>query len=179
MSPVLYPPRDRRLLAKCWIRVPDFQATLLKCLPYSVLATVAGPTQNIYVIITGRTCTHLATATQAGGRVYLLGAIMGARSSTRSSFDRRRWRPARRPRARRCYGKDWRNVPANILMVIVIAVVVGICFIPLAAVPAAYRSGALRSFACRLSTWSFCFCVRGRVAGRAQGPIEAFATARI
>src|SRR5258708_14990204 len=54
-----------------------FQATLLKCLPYSVLATVAGQLQNIYSIVTGRTLPKFSNSDPGWWALYLVGVALG------------------------------------------------------------------------------------------------------
>jgi hypothetical protein len=144
MSPVLYPPSRPLAIGEVLdsaFRI--FKATLLKCLPYSVLATVAGQLQNIYVIITGRTLHPFSNSDPGWWTVYLLGAIMGC-ALVNAIIIRQAAVASGSPSAGSAVlWQGLRNVPANILMVIVIAVVVGICFIPLAAVPAAYRTWSI------------------------------------
>src|ERR1700712_3933064 len=79
MPSVLYPPSRPQAIGEVLdsaFRI--FKATLLKCLPYSVLATVAGQLQNIYVIVTGRTLRPFSNSDVGWWAVYLLGALIGA-----------------------------------------------------------------------------------------------------
>ena len=55
MSSILYPPARPQSIGEVLdsaFRI--FKVTLLRCLPYGVLATVANQLQNIYLIMSGR-----------------------------------------------------------------------------------------------------------------------------
>src|SRR6201999_2973246 len=78
MSSVLYPPARPQAIGEVLdsaFRI--FKATLLKCLPFSVLATVAGQLQSIYVIVTGRDLRPFGNSDPGYWAIYLLGAIIG------------------------------------------------------------------------------------------------------
>jgi hypothetical protein len=140
MSPVLYPPSRPQTIGEVLdaaFRI--FQATLLKCLPYSVLATVAGQLQNIYILVTGRALRPFSNNDPGWWTVYLLGAIIGC-ALINAIIIRQAALVSGSPSAGSgALLQGLRHVPANIVMVIVIAAGVAICFIPLAWVPASYR----------------------------------------
>src|SRR4051794_24796996 len=141
MSSVLYPPSRPQAIGEVLdsaFRI--FKATLVKCLPYSVLATVAGQLQNIYGILSGRNLRPFSNSDLGWWMVYGLGALIGAalintviiRQAALTSGS-----PSVGPAA---LLQGVRNVPASVVMALVILLVVGIWFVPLMAIPAAYRS---------------------------------------
>src|SRR5512138_3736379 len=78
MPPVLYPPSRPQAIGEVLdsaFRI--FKATLLKSLPYSVLATVAGQRQSVYVVDAGRVLRPFGNSDQGYWAVYVLGAILG------------------------------------------------------------------------------------------------------
>jgi hypothetical protein len=144
MSSVLYPPSRPLAIGEVLdsaFRI--FQATLLKTLPYSVLATIAGQLQNIYAIVTGRSLHRFSNSDPGWWIVYLLGAILGLglintviirQAATAAGSQSKPWAAFR---------DGVRKVPANVLMLVVIAVVVAVCFLPLLGIPAALRMWSL------------------------------------
>jgi hypothetical protein len=144
MSPVLYPPSRPQAIGEVLdsaFRI--FKATLLKSLPYSVLATVAGQLQNIYTIVTGRALRPFINSDPGWWTVYLLGALLGCALINAIIIRQAAVASGAPSVGSAAIMQGFRNVPANIVMVIVIAVVVGICFIPLVGVPAAYRTWSI------------------------------------
>src|ERR1700757_2564763 len=78
MPSVLYPPTRPQAISEVLdsaFRI--FKATLLKSLPYSVLATVAGQLQSISVIVFGRDLRPFGNSGPGYWTVYVLGAILG------------------------------------------------------------------------------------------------------
>jgi hypothetical protein len=146
MPSVLYPPSRPQAIGEVLdSAVRIFKATLLKVLPYSVLATVAGQLQNIYIILSGRNIRPFSNSDAGWWTVYLLGTVVGA-ALINAIFVRQAAIATGSESAAMTALKDGlRNVPAVILMGVLMAVLVGIWFVPLAAIPAAYRSwsGAL------------------------------------
>jgi hypothetical protein len=144
MSSVLYPPSRPQAIGEVLdsaFRI--FKATLLKSLPYSVLATVAGQLQNIYTIVTGRALRPFSNSDPGWWTVYLLGALLGCVLINAIIIRQAAVASGAPSVGSAAIMQGLRNVPANIVMVIVIAVVVGICFIPLVGVPAAYRTWSI------------------------------------
>ena len=73
MPSVLYPPSRPQAIGEVLdSAVRIFKATLLKVLPFSVLATVAGQLQNIYVILSGRNIRPFSNTDPGWWAVYLL-----------------------------------------------------------------------------------------------------------
>src|SRR5262249_30675934 len=78
MSSILYPPARPQSIGEVLdsaFRI--FKATLVPCLPYGVLATVAGQLQNIYLIATGRTLHSFTNTDPVWWTLYVLGAVLG------------------------------------------------------------------------------------------------------
>jgi hypothetical protein len=147
MSSVLYPPSRPQSIGEVLdsaFRI--FQATLLKSLPYSVLATVAGQLQNIYTILTGRTLHRFSNSDPGWWLLYLLGVVLGCalinaiiiRQSTIASG-------ARSP-ASAALVEGLRKAPANLALVAVVMLLVGLCFVPVLGIPAVYRTWGLVVF---------------------------------
>jgi hypothetical protein len=144
MSPVLYPPSRPQAIGEVLdsaFRI--FQATLLKSLPYSVLATVAGQLQNIYAIVTGRTLHTFSNSDPGWWTLYLLGAILGCAFINAIIIRQAAVASGSQSVGPAAILEGLRKVPANILMVIVIAIVVGIWFLPLLGIPAAHRTWSI------------------------------------
>src|ERR1700744_4541854 len=79
MSAALYPPPRPQTIGEVLdstFRI--FRATLLRCLPYGVLATVAGQLPRIYDIVTRRALRHFDEADITWWTLYALGAFFGA-----------------------------------------------------------------------------------------------------
>jgi hypothetical protein len=144
MSPVLYPPSRPLAIGEVLdsaFRI--FQATLLKCLPFSVLATVAGQLQNIYTIVTGRAVHRFSNSDPGWWALYLLGAILGCALVNAIIIRQAAVASGSQSAGPAAILEGLRKVPANIVMVVVVVAVAGICFMPLAGVPAAYRTASI------------------------------------
>jgi hypothetical protein len=140
MPSVLYPPARAQAIGEVLdsaFRI--FKATLIKCLPYSVLATIAGQLQSIYVIVTGRALRPFSNSDPGYWTVYVLGAIIGTvlinaillRQATLVSGTPSTWQAALKVALK--------NAPAVFLMLCLIVLLTGIWFVPLVVIPAAYR----------------------------------------
>src|ERR1700761_7185652 len=78
MSATLYPPGRPQTIAEVLdsaFRI--FKVSLLRCLPYGVLATVAGQLQNIYLIVSGRSVRSFTNTDPIWWLLYVLGALLG------------------------------------------------------------------------------------------------------
>src|SRR5882724_1323090 len=141
MSLVLYPPaRPQSIGEVIDTAFRIFKATLLRSLPYSVLATVAGQLQNIYVIVTGQAVPRFANTDPAWWALYLLGAfIAGAFLNT--VLIRQAAVASGSPAAgSAALAEGLRKTLATFLMGLLIAVIVAVFFVPVLAVPRSYRS---------------------------------------
>ena len=175
MPSVLYPPSRPQAIGEVLdSAVRIFKVTLLKVLPFSVLATVAGQLQNIYIILSGRNIRPFSNSDPGWWTVYLLGTVVGAalinaiivRQAAIATGSESAGMPALK--------EGLRNVPAVVLMGIVMAVLVGIWFVPLAVIPAAYRSwsGALLAVPAFYLLVLFLCSWPARLVGH-KGPIES------
>jgi len=140
MPSVLYPPARPQPIAEVLdsaFRI--FKATLIKCLPYSVLATIAGQLQSIYVIVTGRALRAFSNNDPGYWTVYVLGAIIGTvlinaillRQAALVSGMPSTWQAALKVALK--------NAPAVFLMLCLIVLLTGVWFVPLVVIPPAYR----------------------------------------
>jgi hypothetical protein len=144
MSPVLYPPaRPQSIGEVIDTAFRIFKATLLRSLPYSVLATVAGQLQNIYLIVTGRALRRFANADPAWWVLYVLGAFIGA-IFINAVFIRQAAVASGSPSVgSAALAEGLRRTPATLVTGVLVVLTIGACFIPMLAVPRAYRSVSL------------------------------------
>ena len=141
MPSVLYPPSRPQTIGEVLdsaFRI--FKATLLKCLPFSVLATVAGQLQNIYVMVTGRTLRAFSNTDPGWWTVYVLGAVIGAALINAIIIRQAAIASGSQTAAPAALLQGLRNVPYVVVMGVLVAVIVCIWFIPIAGIPVAYRS---------------------------------------
>ncbi|MFL6600676.1 MAG: hypothetical protein ACJ8R9_05035 [Steroidobacteraceae bacterium] len=140
MSLVLYPPaRPQSIGEVIDTAFRIFKATLLRCLPYSVLATVAGQLQNIYLIVTGRTL-HKAAYTEPGWWMfYVLGACIVTMLVNTILIRQAAVASGVSPIGSAALVDGLRKTPAAIAMGLLAAATAGICFIPLLVIPSPYQ----------------------------------------
>jgi len=141
MPSVLYPPSRPQTIGEVLdsaFRI--FKATLLKCLPFSVLATVAGQLQNIYVMVTGRTLRAFSNTDPGWWTVYVLGAVIGAALINAIIIRQAAIASGSQTAAPAALLQGLRAVPYVVVMGVLVAIFVSIWFIPLAGIPVAYRS---------------------------------------
>jgi hypothetical protein len=144
MSLVLYPPaRPQSIGEVIDTAFRIFKATLLRSLPYSVLATVAGQLQNIYTIVTGRALRPFANANPAWWLLYLLGAFIGA-VFINAVFIRQAAVASGSPSVgSAALAEGLRRTPVAFGTGALIIVAIGVCFVPMLAVPRAYWAVSL------------------------------------
>jgi hypothetical protein len=141
MPSVLYPPLRPQAIGEVLdSAVRIFKATLLKCLPYSVLATVASQLQNIYIIVSGRNIRPFSNSDPGWWAVYLLGTVVGAALINGIIIRQAAIASGLQSTGMAALKEGLRNVPAVVLMGILMAILVGIWFVPLVVIPAAFRS---------------------------------------
>src|ERR1700753_1972514 len=131
MSSVLYPPARPQAIGEVLdsaFRI--FKATLLKCLPFSVLATVAGQLQSIYVIFTGRDLRPFGNSDPGYWTVYLLGAILGCVLITARMLRKAALATGVASTARGALLQGLKNPPTVLLMGLLMALLIGIWFVP-------------------------------------------------
>jgi hypothetical protein len=175
MPSVLYPPSRPQAIGEVLdSAVRIFKVTLLKVLPFSVLATVAGQLQNIYIILSGRNIRPFSNTDPGWWAVYLLGTVVGAALINAIIVRQAAIATGSESAGMMALKEGLRNVPAVVLMGIVMAVLVGIWFVPLAVIPAAYRSwsGALLAVPAFYLLVLFLCSWPARLVGR-KGPIES------
>ncbi len=139
MSSVLYPPARPQLVGEVLdsaFRI--FRATLLRCLPYSVLATVAGQLQNVYLIATGHPLHKFGSTDPVWWVLYALGIFLGC-AFINAIIIRQAAMASGAPSAGSAALREGlRKAPAAIAMIVILVVLVGVCFLPLLGVPRAY-----------------------------------------
>lgn len=175
MPSVLYPPSRPQVIGEVLdSAVRIFKVTLLKVLPFSVLATVAGQLQNIYIILSGRNIRPFSNSDPGWWAVYLLGTVVGAALINAIIVRQAAIATGSESASMMALKEGLRNVPAVVLMGIVMAVLVGIWFAPLAVIPAAYRSwsGALLAVPAFYLLVLFLCSWPARLVDR-KGPIES------
>ena len=175
MPSVLYPPSRPQVIGEVLdSAVRIFKVTLLKVLPFSVLATVAGQLQNIYIILSGRNIRPFSNSDPGSWAVYLLGTVVGAALINAIIVRQAAIATGSESASMTALKEGLRNVPAVVLMGIVMAVLVGIWFVPLAVIPAAYRSwsGALLAVPAFYLLVLFLCSWPARLIDR-KGPIES------
>jgi hypothetical protein len=141
MSLVLYPPaRPQSIGEVIDTAFRIFKATLLRSLPYSVLATVAGQLQNIYLIVTGRTLHKFANTDPAWWVLYLLGAFIGAAFINTILIRQAATAMGSPSVGSEALTEGLRKTPAAVVMGLLIVLIVGVCFVPVLAVPRPYQA---------------------------------------
>lgn len=136
MSAILYPPARPQSIGEVLdsaFRI--FRATLLKCLPYSVLATVAGQLQNIYLILSGRTLHKFNNTDPGWWGLYLLGLFLGFMFINATLIRQAAIATGSPGLGSSALLEGIRRVPASVAMAISVILVVGACFVPLVGVP--------------------------------------------
>src|SRR5690348_53676 len=132
MLPILYPPTRPQSIGEVLdtaFRI--FKITLLRCLPYGVLATVAGQLQNIYTIVTGRTLRSFTNSDPIWWLLYVLGALLGG-ALLNAIFVRQATMAAGTPSLGWDALKEaLRKTPATLAMGVLGLAVIGVCLFPL------------------------------------------------
>jgi hypothetical protein len=175
MPSVLYPPSRPQAIGEVLdSAVRIFKVTLLKVLPFSVLATVAGQLQNIYIILSGRNIRPFSNSDPGWWAVYLLGTVVGGALINAIIIRQAAIATGSESASMTALKEGLRNVPAVVLMGIVMAFLVGIWFLPLAAIPSPYRtwSGALLAVPAFYLLVLFLCSWPARLVDR-KGPIES------
>jgi hypothetical protein len=175
MPSVLYPPSRPQAIGEVLdSAVRIFKSTLLQCLPYSVLATVVGQLQNIYVIVSGRNIRPFSNSDPGWWAIYLLGTVVGAALINGIVIRQAAIASGSQSSGIAALKEGLRNVPAVVLMGIIMAILVGIWFVPMVVIPVAYRSwsGALLAVPAFYLLVLFLCSWPARLIDR-KGPIES------
>jgi hypothetical protein len=144
MPALLYPPSRPQSIGEVLdsaFRI--FQATLLKSLPFSVLATVAGQLQNIYAILTGRALRKFANDDPGWWALYALGVVLGCMFINAIMIRQAAIASGSQPSGVETLWAGLRKVPANIVMAAAFVVIVGLCFLPAAVIPRSHLTWVL------------------------------------
>jgi len=145
MPSVLYPPARPQSIGEVLdsaFRI--FRATLLRCLPYGVLATVAGQLQNIYDIVSHHPLRQFGRQTDpVWWLLYVSGAFLAYAFVNvilirQASMASGVYLPARTTLI-----DGLRKAPAATGMLLLIGSAVALCFLPLVVVPRAYMNWAI------------------------------------
>jgi hypothetical protein len=140
MSRILYPPaRPQSIGEVIDTAFRIFKTTLLGCLPYSVLATVAGQLQNIYLVATGRALHRVANTDPLWWLLYLLGALTGGALINAILIRQAAIASGMPSSASAALLEGVRRVPATVAMGLLIILLIGVFFVPLLAVPRSYQ----------------------------------------
>jgi hypothetical protein len=143
MSSVLYPPSRPQAIGEvldCAFRI--FRVTLLKCLPYSVMATIAGQIQKVYTIVSGKSL-HQFTNTDPGWwGLYLLGLLCSFGFMNAILLRQADVAAGSVSRDRHPFARGLKSAPATVAIVLLWVLAVALCFVPLLGVPNAYLSYA-------------------------------------
>jgi hypothetical protein len=136
MSLVLYPPSRPRSIGEVLdLAFRIFRATLLRCLPYGVLAMVAGQLQNIYDIVTRHPLHQFGGGDPVWWVLYGLGAFL-AFASINIIVLRQGAMASGLPSVPRAAVRDgFRRAPAAFAVFMLLLLAVAICFVPLIAIP--------------------------------------------
>jgi hypothetical protein len=136
MLPILYPPTRPQSIGEVLdsaFRI--FKVTLLRCLPYGVLATVAGQLQNVYTIVTGRTLHSFTNSDPIWWSLYVLGALLGG-ALLNAIFIKQATMATGTPSVGWAALKEaLRKTPATLAMGVIGLAGVGVCLLPLLAIP--------------------------------------------
>ncbi len=144
MSSVLYPPARPQAIGEVLdsaFRI--FRATLLKCLPYSVTATIAGQLQNIYTIVSGRHLQKFGNADPAWWALYLVGFILGFALINAVVIRQAAIASGTPSTGSSALAEGVRAAPASIAVTLLAIIIVGACFLPLFGVPRPFRIYAI------------------------------------
>lgn len=139
MSAILYPPaRPQSIGEVIDTAFRIFKATLVRCLPYSVLATLVGQLQNIYVIVTRQNLHQFRNTDPVWWTLYVLGLWFGFTFINAIIIRQAAMASGLPSSGSAAFLEGLKKVPATIAMSILIAAIVGLCFIPLLVTPRPY-----------------------------------------
>jgi len=117
-----------------------FKVTLVRCLPYSVLATLMGQLQNIYLIVTRQHLRQFNNTDPVWWALYVLGLWLGFTFVNAIIIRQAEMASGLPSVGSTAFVAGLKKVPATIAMSILIAAMVAACFVPLVAVPRQYMA---------------------------------------
>lgn len=137
--PVLYPPARPQTIGEVLdaaFRI--FKVSLLACLPYGVLATVANQLQNIYAILAGHALRSFTNTDPVWWILEVLGAILCGMFLNAIFIRQAAVAAGSRSTGSAALREALRRAPAMLAMGLLIVAVVAVCFVPMLALPRAY-----------------------------------------
>jgi hypothetical protein len=142
MTRPLYPPSRPQSIGEVLdsaFRI--FRATLLRCLPYGVLAMVAGQIPNIYDIASGRPLHRFGAGDPLWWVLYAVGALLGI--AFINAILLRQCAMASQAQSRPSLLDGLRKAPAAAGVFIILGLAVGACYLPVIVIPTAVRMWGL------------------------------------
>jgi hypothetical protein len=137
MPTVLYPPSRPQSIGEVLdLAFRIFRATLLRCLPFGVLAMVAGQLQNIYDIVTRRPLRQFGGGDPVWWVLYGVGAFLAVVCIDVIVLRQASTAAGQSPVARASLVNGLRNAPAAFVVFVLQILAVGVWFLPLGAIPA-------------------------------------------
>ncbi|MGH8140862.1 MAG: hypothetical protein ACREVV_22050 [Steroidobacteraceae bacterium] len=120
-----------------------FRATLLRCLPYGVLAMVAGQLPNIYYVVTGRPPGQFGRGDPVWWGLYAIGAFFAIAFFNVIVIRQAAVASGSRPVARTELLVGLRKAPATAAVFLLLLLAIAVCFLPLLGVPREYYLWAI------------------------------------
>ncbi len=139
MSSVLYPPARPQAIGEVLdsaFRI--FGVTVLKCLPYSVMATIAGQLQNVYLIVSGRHLQKFANTDPIWWALYVVGLFLGFAFVNATVLRQAAIASGSPSAGSGALATGLRAAPATIAIALLAFAVIGLCFVPLVGIPRPY-----------------------------------------
>jgi len=140
MSSVLYPPPRPQAIGEVLdsaFRI--FRVTLLKTLPYSVMATISGQLQNVYLIVSGRHVAKFTNKDPTWWGLYLLGVFLSFGFLNAISLRQVAIASGSALNALAALAAGFQKVPASIASMLLLGAAVGLCLVPAIAFPRPYN----------------------------------------
>jgi hypothetical protein len=142
MPPVLYPPSRPQSIGEVLdstFRI--FRVTLLRCLPYGVLAMVAGQLQNIYDIVRGRPLHQFGRGDPVWWALYGVGIFIAYTFINAILIRQATMAAGSQSAARAALVAGLQKAPAAFVIILLSLLAVAACFIPLLVpVPPLFRT---------------------------------------
>lgn len=139
MPPALYPPSRPQSIGEVLdsaFRI--FRITFLRCLPYGVLAMVAGQLPNIYDIATGRPLSQFGGGDPQWWLLYAVGAFLGIAFVNVIIIRQALLASGSAQAGRTDLMAGLRKAPASFAVFVLLFLAIGVCFLPLIGLPRAY-----------------------------------------
>jgi hypothetical protein len=144
MAPTLYPPSRPQAIGEVLdsaFRI--FRASLLRCLPYGVLAIVAGQLPNIFDIAAGRPLHRFGAGDRIWWTLYVSGALLSLSFVNTILLRQRAMAEGTCAGTAVTFLDGARRAPAVVAVLVIVLVTTMLCFVPLLAVPTTFRNWAV------------------------------------